>query len=143
MTVATILLLCPHNAAKSVYAAALLTSQADWRGLDLRVATAGTHPDAAVMPRVRERLLDLGLAADHTPVMVTAEALSAADHVVNIGCDPRDLPGDRTVESWSIPDISVDADVAFAAIEAAVRGLIDRLVGASGADQLHDTSDDR
>ncbi len=48
----TVLFLCPHNAAKSVIAAALFAREAARRGLAIHADSAGTEPDAAPAPRV-------------------------------------------------------------------------------------------
>jgi hypothetical protein len=48
--VRTVLFLCPHNAAKSVIAAAYCVRLAAARGVTLRAASAGTDPDPGVSP---------------------------------------------------------------------------------------------
>jgi protein-tyrosine-phosphatase len=48
----TLLFLCPHNAAKSVLAAAYCQRLLAQCGLEVQVASAGTEPDAAVSPAV-------------------------------------------------------------------------------------------
>lgn len=115
-----ILFLCPHNAAKSVAAAALLARTAEGRGLEVAIDTAGTHPDDEVLPLVRRRLEADEFEVTSVPRRVSADDLIAAEIVVNIGCATADLPGassigDRIVD-WSIPDFSDDPEAAFEAL---------------------------
>lgn len=44
----TVLFMCPHGAAKSVLASAYFERLAKERGLNVRVESAGTEPDATV-----------------------------------------------------------------------------------------------
>lgn len=127
-----IIFLCPHNAAKSVAAAAFLARQAAERGLAIEIATAGTHPDPEVLPVVRARLDSEGLAINHAPRRVTEDDLSAADVIVNIGCDGDDLPTCKTPTEWHIPDFSADPDAAFMALETHVADLANRLTVGPG-----------
>src|ERR671910_3521153 len=90
----TILFLCPHNAAKSVIAAAYFDRLARERGLGYRAASAGTSPDAAPSPAVVAMLRDEGIdVAGHRPRRLTAEDLISAHRVISLGCDPGDLDG--------------------------------------------------
>lgn len=130
----TVLFLCPHNAAKSVAAAAFASQVASREGLDLHATTAGTDPDAEVLPVVRARLEADGLAVTQQPRLITAAELLAADVVVNIGCDVDELPAARPVEDWQIPNFSDDPPAAFAALEQQAAALVARLV-TSGNEQ--------
>ncbi len=123
----TILILCPHNAAKSVAAAAYLGRIAEARGLDIEITTAGTEPDPEVLPLVREQLESDGYDVTDTPKMLTADALLAATHVVNIGCSLSHLPTHDAVEGWAIPNFSEDPSQAFAALSEHVEQLAARL----------------
>jgi protein-tyrosine-phosphatase len=60
-SVRTILYLCPHNAAKSVLAAADFDRLARERDLPYRAASAGTDPDAAPSPAVVALLQEEGI----------------------------------------------------------------------------------
>ncbi len=111
-----ILILCPHNAAKSVVAGAYLRRVAEARGLNLEVNTAGTEPDAHVLPLVREQLESDGYPVTSTPRLLTADDLTWADRVVNIGCVLAHLPRHDAVEHWGIPNFSEDPSAAFAAL---------------------------
>src|SRR5919107_5407576 len=93
-SVQTILFLCPHNAAKSVLAAAYFDQLARERGLDYRAASAGTSPDAAPSPAVVAMLREEGIdVASHMPRRVTAVDLTNAHRVISLGCDLDDLDG--------------------------------------------------
>jgi len=122
-----VIFLCPHNAAKSVASAAFLARDATSRGLEVEITTAGTDPDAEVLPIVRAHLEEKGLPVGGPPRMVTAEDLSAADHIINIGCPHDALPTDQTITDWAIPNFSDDPVVAFAAITSHVEALADEL----------------
>ena len=122
-----LLVLCPHNAAKSVAGAAFLTRSAELRGIDLVVATAGTDPDADILPIVWKRLEADGHAIDEAPTMVTEEMLADADVVINIGCSPTDLPTQRQVRDWDVPNFSDDPTAAFAALEQAAVAMVAEL----------------
>ena len=124
----TILFLCPHNAAKSVMAAAYFDRLAAERGLPYRADSAGTEPDErpapAVVAALREEGIDL---AGHRPRRVTAEDLTAARRVVSLGCDLGDLaPPGVGVERWGdVPPASRD----LAAAREAIRRHVEALVG--------------
>jgi arsenate reductase (thioredoxin) len=124
----TVLFLCPHNAAKSVIAAAYCARLAAERGLTLRATSAGTDPDPDVSPTVAGALLAEGIdVRAHHPRRVTAEALARASRVVSLGCDLGDLaaPG-LVIEHWDdVPSPSADLTGARAVIAARVRRLVD------------------
>ncbi len=75
----TVLFLCPHNAAKSVLAAAYFDMMAFERGLPFRADSAGTEPDDQPLPAVVAALQADGIdVAGHRPRHVTAEDLTHA-----------------------------------------------------------------
>ena len=124
----TILFLCPHNAAKSVMAAAYFDRLAAERGLPYRADSAGTEPDerpaSAVVAVLREEGID---SVGHRPRLVTAEDLGAAHRLISLGCDLGDLapPGVRG-ERWDdVPPASRD----LAAAREAIRRHVEALVG--------------
>jgi arsenate reductase (thioredoxin) len=126
--VRTILFLCPHNAAKSVIAAAYCARLAAERGVTLRATSAGTDPDPGVSPGVAAALLAEGIdVRAHRPRRVTAEALARASRVVSLGCDLGDIaPPGLVVERWDdVPSPSADLTGARAVIAAHVRRLVD------------------
>src|SRR5919112_5699998 len=97
-----ILFLCPHNAAKSVLAAAYFDRLARERGLDYRAASAGTSPDAAPSPAVVAMLRDEGIdVTGHQPRRLTTEDLTSAHRVISLGCDLDELAGGSAqVDRW-------------------------------------------
>jgi arsenate reductase len=126
----TILFLCPHNAAKSVLAAAYCQQLARQRGLDVQITSAGTEPDAAVSPSIVALLLAEGLdIAHHTPRRVTQEEFGTVSRVISLGCDVRHLaPPDTRVEHWdNVPAPSQQLARAREVIFAHVERLIEEL----------------
>jgi arsenate reductase len=126
----TILFLCPHNAAKSVIAAAYFARLARERGLDYQAASAGTSPDAAPSPAVTAMLREEGIdVGSYRPRRVTTEDLTSAHRVVSLGCDPADLDGgDVRVDRWDdVPPASQDLGASHAAIERHLDLLVDEL----------------
>lgn len=88
----TILFMCPHGAAKSVLASAYFQRLAKERGLNVRVESAGTEPDAQVAPAVASHLTRNGYAVPvEKPRRVTPEDFAKADVVISIGCDVKGL----------------------------------------------------
>jgi protein-tyrosine-phosphatase len=124
MVTETVLFLCPHGAAKSVLAAALLQQLAEERGLPLRATCAGTDPDPQIAPHVRA-LLDregLGLPVER-PQLVSAERLAGADYVISLGCAEGELLQRPAVwEQWDdLPLPSQDLQGAYVRIRERVR----------------------
>jgi protein-tyrosine-phosphatase len=92
----TVLFMCPHGAAKSVLASAYFQRLARERGLNVRVVSAGTEPDRQVAPAVATHLTKNGYEVPiANPRKVTVEEFAAADVVVSIGCDLKNLPAPR------------------------------------------------
>ena len=130
-SVQTILFLCPHNAAKSVLAAAYFDQLARDRGLAYRAASAGTSPDAAPSQAVVAMLRDEGIdVAGHRPRSVTSQDLISARRVISLGCDPAELDGGNArVERWDdVPPASQDLGAARAAIKRHLDELVNELV---------------
>ena len=98
-----ILFLCPHNAAKSILAAAFCQKLATQQGLDWQIASAGTEPDAEISPAIIKLLASEGLdVTNQTPRHVTQEELESAYRIISLGCDVNDLVSKRTqVEYWN------------------------------------------
>jgi arsenate reductase len=132
--VPTVLFLCPHGAAKSVLASAYFQRLAKARGLNVRVESAGTEPDAAVSPIIATHLTQQGYPLPTaTPRRVTPQDLASADVVISIGCDLAGLPAPRgTLVRWDeVPALSDDFARADEAIRHRVIDLVDQLVRAS------------
>lgn len=127
---ATILFLCPHNAAKSVLAAAYFDQHASARGLPYRADSAGTEPDAQPSPVVVAALRAEGIdVAGHRPRLVSADDLTRARRVISLGCNPQDLPrSDMHIERWDdIPSPSQDLQASRQAIRRQVDSLLAQL----------------
>lgn len=105
MTASTILFLCPHNALRSVIAAALFNRLADGRAQGV---SAGTEPDDRVNDRTITVLREVGIeVADEKPGRVTPEQLRQADRVISLGCPLEpDLAiiAAGKIEEWPMPD---------------------------------------
>jgi protein-tyrosine-phosphatase len=126
-----VLFMCPHGAAKSVLASAYFERLAKERGLNVRVQSAGTEPDAAIAPAVAAHLQRQGYTTPTTPPRkATAQDLAHADLVISLGCDLAGLPRPRgTLLQWDdIPSPSAEFDRADQAIRARVDALVDELV---------------
>lgn len=105
----TVLFLCPHNAAKSVIAAAYFERLANQNNLDFCATSARTAPDDATVPAVVDLLRSEGLdVSAHLPQQGTREELIGAFRIVSLGCDVSDLaPPDKAIERWDdIPPVS-------------------------------------
>ena len=134
-SVRTILFLCPHNAAKSVLAAAYFDQLVRERGLDYRAASAGTSPEAAPSPAVVAMLRDEGIdVAGHRPRRLTTEDLTSAHRVISLGCDLDDLAkGNARVDRWDdVPPASQDLGASRAAIKRHLDALVNELAAGAG-----------
>jgi arsenate reductase (thioredoxin) len=121
-----ILFLCPHNAAKSVLAAAYAKQLAKERGLELTVDTAGTEPSEQVLSVVADFLKQQGMEWAATPRKVHREDVTTATHIVSMGCSLDDLPlQGETVEQWDdVPPVSQNFEKAWAEIQSKVEMLL-------------------
>jgi protein-tyrosine-phosphatase len=128
----TIAFICEHASAKSLIAAEYLNRLARDRGLGLTATTSGPAPDDAVPQNVVDGMATRGFdVRDIKPVLVSAENLDRADHIVSFGADVQALarPG-MAIESWAdCPAVSADFDVAWTFITGRVDGLVARLAG--------------
>ena len=129
----TIVFVCPHNAAKSVIAAAYFQRRAAQVGLALRAVSAGTDPSptvsAAVVEALRRERIDV---AGYQPRHVTPEELTAAARVISLGSDLQAFALDSvTVEDWDdVPPPSQDLGAACDAIRERVGRLVTELQAA-------------
>jgi arsenate reductase (thioredoxin) len=123
----TVVFLCPHNAAKSVVAAAYWNRLAQERGLAVHARSAGTEPSPAVSPAVVTALRAEGIdVADHIPRRVRADELASAWRVVSMGCAPDALGAARAVAYWDeVPAASEDLPASLAAIATRVQRLLE------------------
>jgi protein-tyrosine-phosphatase len=129
----TLLFLCPHNAAKSVLAAAYCQHLLAPCGLEVQVTSAGTEPDATASPAVVALLRREGLdVAHHRPRCVTREELEAAFRIISMGCDVSHLtPPGTVVEHWDdVPAPSEQLALARDVIYTHVKRLVEELTQA-------------
>jgi arsenate reductase (thioredoxin) len=130
-----VLFMCPHGAAKSVLASAYFQRRAKERGLNVRVESAGTEPDATVAPAVAAHLTRNQYAIPvAAPRQVTAQDLATADVVVSLGCDLKGLPEPRgTLLKWDeVPSPGDDFNAADKAIRTRVNELVEALIRQRG-----------
>ena len=111
-----VLFLCPHSAGKSVLAATYFTAAAARIGLDARAEVAGPEPDDDLGHNVRGALHAQGFVERWQPKLLSAQDVSAADAIVNIGCDRSVIPTDNSVIDWDVPMIDDDFQGAMTAI---------------------------
>jgi arsenate reductase (thioredoxin) len=122
----TILFMCPHNAAKSVLAAAYFEQLAT--SMAYQAASAGTEPAEEVLPAVIELLRREGLGVSQMqPRHVTPQDLELAYRVISLGCPMELLPTDKT-EAWDdVPMFSQNPEGSRDAIRAHVEKLVAEL----------------
>ncbi len=130
MTTPTILFLCPHNALRSVIAAALLNQMADGRALGI---SAGTEPDERVNERTVTVLREVGIeVADEKPRKVTPQQLRQADRVVSLGCPlPTELAAaaEGKLEEWPMPDTAGKPVDAVREVRELINVRVQQLIG--------------
>jgi arsenate reductase len=130
MSTPSVLFLCPHNALRSVIAAALFNQLAAGRA---QGESAGTEPDERVNDRTIVVLREVGIeVADEKPGKVTREQLERATRVVSLDCPlPPDLgsvAADK-LENWPMPDTSGKPVEAVREVRELIRARVERLVG--------------
>jgi len=99
----SVLFACIHNSGRSVAAQVLTRSYA---GDAVEVRSAGSEPGAGVNPVVAQVLAERGLPiTDHSPTLLDADLVQAADVVVTMGCGETCpvFPGKR-YEDWPVDD---------------------------------------
>lgn len=125
-----ILLLCPHNAAKSVLAVAYLEKQVREEGLDWQVSSAGTEPDEGIMPSVAEHLETVGLSVSQPkPRLLTSADLETADVIISMGCaiDTSSISTKALIQHWQIPPVSQNLELALEQIKTHLNELVHEL----------------
>jgi len=107
-----VLFLCPHGAAKSVIAAAMLNDLARRMHLEITASSAGTEPDDEINPIAVETLMAQRLPVPNAPQLVTKRLVERADIVVSFGCEIDKLPArpERWVDWSDAPAVSEDVD---------------------------------
>jgi len=136
MSTPNVLFLCPHNALRSVIAAALFNQLAAGRA---HGESAGTEPDDRVNDRTIAVLREVGIeVADEKPGRVTHEQLERATRVVSLDCPLP--PGLSSVaadklENWPMPDTSGKPVEAVREVRELIRARVEQLVGEIDAGQ--------
>jgi arsenate reductase (thioredoxin) len=130
MSAPNVLFLCPHNALRSVIAAALFNQLAAGRA---HGESAGTEPDDRVNDRTVTVLREIGIeVADEKPGRVTREQLERATRVVSLDCPlPSELnavAADK-LENWPMPDTSGKPVEAVREVRDLIRARVEQLVG--------------
>ena len=98
-----ILVVCTHNAGRSVAARVLLDHHGRGR---VRVASAGSAPGDTINPAVAQILTERGLdVSKEFPKKLTDEAARAADIIITMGCGDACpvYPGKRYLD-WELTD---------------------------------------
>ena len=98
-----ILVVCTHNAGRSVAARVLLDHHGQGR---VAVRSAGSAPGDAINPAVAQLLTERGLdVSKEFPKRLTARAAEAADIIITMGCGDACpvFPGKRYLD-WELPD---------------------------------------
>jgi protein-tyrosine-phosphatase len=98
-----ILVVCTHNAGRSVAARVLLDHHGHGR---IVVRSAGSSPGDTINPAVAHVLAERGLdASKEFPKPLTDEAARAADIIITMGCGGTCpvYPGKRYLD-WELPD---------------------------------------
>ncbi len=130
--VPTVLFVCVHNAGRSQMAAGLMARHAGDR-VDVR--SAGSAPADTINPAVVEVMREVGVdLAEAVPVLLSTDAVEAADVVITMGCGDACpvFPGKRYLD-WELPDPSGRSAEEIRPIrddiDARVRGLLAELLG--------------
>ena len=130
MSQPSVLFLCPHNALRSVIAAALFNQLAGGRA---HGASAGTEPDDRVNERTLTVLREVGIeVADEKPGRVTPDQLRQADRVISLGCPLEpELAAIATdkLEEWPMPDTAGKPVEAVREVRDLIRARVERLLG--------------
>ena len=102
-SVPEILVVCTHNAGRSVAARVLLAHHGAGR---VRVQSAGSSPGDAINPAVAQLLEERGLdVSQERPKPLTDDAVRVADVVITMGCGDACpfYPGKRYLD-WELDD---------------------------------------
>lgn len=111
-----ILFVCPHASAEGLVAATYFRAAAVRAGLEVAVDVVGTEPDEVNDPRVQAALRRQGFTIGWQPRLVTEVDARAANLIVSIGCEHRDIPTDKTIIEWPVPTVADDFDRCINAI---------------------------
>lgn len=127
-----ILVVCTHNAGRSVAARVLLDHYGRGR---ITVSSAGSAPGDTINPAVAQVLAERGLdVSKEFPKRLTDGAARAADVIITMGCGDACpvYPGKRYLD-WDLPDPAgrpvEEVRPIVEAIDRRARALVDELLG--------------
>jgi arsenate reductase len=95
---------CVHNAGRSQMAAALFNALAD--PAKATALSAGTRPETAVHPEVRDVMQEIGIDLSAvTPRLLTADLAHGVNMLITMGCGEECpyVPGVER-DDWALPD---------------------------------------
>ncbi len=122
-----VLFVCVENTFRSVLSEALFNDVAP-KGWSAE--SAGVSPAAAINPKVRELLEEIGVKlGGRTPRVVTPELIARANRVVTFGCLDRCPPGiGGKSEDWPLPGATGKTMDELRQIRDEIRRRIDGLI---------------
>ncbi len=99
----SVLFVCIHNAGRSQMAAGFLRALA---GDAVEVRSAGSDPGPRINPAAVEAMAEVGVdISDHSPKLLTSEAVEAADVVITMGCgDACPIFPGISYRNWELDD---------------------------------------
>ena len=125
-----VIFLCPHNALRSVIAAALFNRAAGGRAV---AESGGTAPDERVNDRAIQVLREVGIdVADRRPERVTRAQLERADRVIGLNCplDPElAAVAAGKLEEWPMPDTTGKPVETVRELRELIQARVERLIG--------------
>ena len=124
-----IVFLCPHNALRSVIAAALFNQAAAGRAV---AESAGTEPGERVNERTIQVVKEVGInVSDLKPLRVMRTQLEDADRVISLDCplDPElaSVVAGK-IEEWSMPDTAGKPVEAVRDVRDLIKARVDKLI---------------
>ena len=115
------LLVCGTNAGRSQVAASLLRFYAPGH---MEVVSAGQNPAEEVNPAVVAYMREHGVELTDYPKRLRPEFIDMADHIIFVGSNDAQVPGDKDTERWPIPHMTgLDRDE----MRDAIQGIDDRV----------------
>lgn len=122
-----VLFVCPAGTVKSAIARETLRRRAAVRGVAVRVASRGLHPEDHVSPGLAARLKADGIDPAADPVRPLAPADLVSPGIVIAFDEAAQAPGLEHARVWDIPSWNSDYDHARSALAAKVEALVDEL----------------
>lgn len=99
----TVLFVCVHNAGRSQMAAGFMRELGQGH---IEVLSAGSAPKDSINPIAIEAMAEIGIdIANHTPKILTLEAVQESDAVITMGCgDVCPIYPGKRYEDWVLED---------------------------------------